>query len=394
MEKIIDKIKFPETWKPCKISKLGKVFKGKGISKAEILDSGLACIRYGEIYSKYGYKVDGTHSFINKDSASKSQEIKYGDILFTGSGETAEEIGKAVAYIGREQAYAGGDIIILRPNEPDSGLFYGYLMNSDYVVQQKFQEAQGQSVVHLYGKSMDRIKVILPPLPEQQKIATILSKWDELIETQTQLIEEKEKQKKGLMQKLLTGEVRFPGFEEGWEVYKIKDLFNLIAGKDLLPKHYSTTRTETHKYPLYSNSLTNNGLYGYYDISQISKNKITVTARGTIGIAKARKKPFNAMGRLLVLDPKKELNIDYCTEYINEQIEVFIESTGVPQLTAPAFSNYQIIIPSFKEQSRIASLLLAIDEEIQSLKDKLEAIKLQKKGLMQQLLTGKIRVKI
>src|SRR5690554_4772869 len=123
MEKIIDKIKFPETWKPCKISKLGKVFKGKGISKAEILDSGLACIRYGEIYSKYGYKVDGTHSFINKDSASKSQEIKYGDILFTGSGETAEEIGKAVAYIGREQAYAGGDIIILRPNEPDSGLF-------------------------------------------------------------------------------------------------------------------------------------------------------------------------------------------------------------------------------------------------------------------------------
>lgn len=398
----------PNDWTAIQFDKVFDFLPSLTLSRNDLTSDesfeGIYNIHYGDIHSTYKFvKLDfDKEKSIPKITKKGIDETRLtllntGDIVIADASEDYEGVAACIelSNVLDRKVTAGLHTFAARDKKGStSDGFRGYLLKHPWVSNELKKLATGSKVYGISKTNIAKLEVVLPPIPEQQKIATILSKWDELIEAQSKLIEAKQKQKTSLMQKLLTGKVRFPGFEDEWETYKIKDLFNLTAGKDLLVNHYSETWTKTHKFPLYSNSLTNNGLYGYYNFFQLNENKITVTARGTIGIAKARKKPFNAMGRLLILDPKIELNIDYCAEFINEQINVFIESTGVPQLTAPAFGNYKILIPRVKEQEKIANTLIRFDEEIQGLKDELEAIKLQKKGLMQQLLTGKIRVKV
>ena len=122
----------PEGWKTKTLGEIGIFLKGKGIAKAEIVEAGKPCIRYGEIYSEYNYFVEEFKSFIDETSAKNSEPIFKNDLLFAGSGETLEDIGKCVAYIKEDEAYAGGDIIILRPSSEDAH-YLGYLLNSDSV---------------------------------------------------------------------------------------------------------------------------------------------------------------------------------------------------------------------------------------------------------------------
>jgi len=100
MSRLVDNIDFPSEWIRSHLSELGSIFKGKGIAKSEVISKGIPCVRYGEIYTKYHHQFKETISFINQDSANKSQSIVFGDILFAGSGETPEDIGKAIAYTG------------------------------------------------------------------------------------------------------------------------------------------------------------------------------------------------------------------------------------------------------------------------------------------------------
>ena len=105
---------FSGEWEEMKLSKIGEFLKGKGIPKKELVDNGIPCIRYGELYTKHHSVVNSCHSFINEESAKLSTRLEFGDILFACSGETLNEIGKSAAFISKDETYAGGDIIILR----------------------------------------------------------------------------------------------------------------------------------------------------------------------------------------------------------------------------------------------------------------------------------------
>ena len=179
---------------------------------------------------------------------------------------------------------------------------------------------------------------------------------------------------------------------EDWEVKKLGEVFEISAGGDLNKNKFSETKTSKHKYPIYSNAVENEGLYGYSTDYKYPESCITVTARGTLGYAIPRYEKFNAIIRLLVLQSKKELNIKYVAEYINNMINFSIESTGVPQLTAPQISKYKLLLPPLPEQQAIAKVLSDIDKLIESIDKLIEKKKLIKKGVMQQLLTGKKRL--
>lgn len=197
----------PQEWHESKLGDIGKLFKGKGISKAEIRKSGIPCIRYGELYTRYNIYFRDALSFCDSNSASQSQKIQYGDILFAGSGETADEIGKPVAYIGNQTAYAGGDIIIFRPQKQNS-LFLAFMLNHGNAKRQMSVQGQGHSVVHIYPGGIAKLQIPLPPLPEQQRIAAVLQAADREIALLRQKLAALRQQKKGLMQQLLTGKVR------------------------------------------------------------------------------------------------------------------------------------------------------------------------------------------
>src|SRR5690554_7156469 len=221
----------PEDWEVKKLAKIGSFYKGKGISKSQLIETGLKGIRYGEIYTVHNYFIKQFYSFIDRNVAKASFPLISGDLLFTGSGETLEEIGKSVAFIGEEEVYAGGDIIILRPdNNSYNSKFLGFITNNDIFRKQTFRVGQGNAVVHIYPSNLKNLKLPIPPLPEQKAIADCLTTWDKGIEKLSALIIAKKEQKKGLMQQLLTGKKRLDGFEEEWKAYKLSEVAELKHG--------------------------------------------------------------------------------------------------------------------------------------------------------------------
>ena len=177
-----------------------------------------------------------------------------------------------------------------------------------------------------------------------------------------------------------------------WRVKTLSECFYISAGRDLQKEYFSKTSTNTHCYPIFSNSLDNKGLYGYTSHPRYKAGSITITGRGMLGVAEYRKIDFDAIVRLLVLFPKLNITGELITEYINFKKPFYFECTGVPQLTAPQIANIQIPIPPLEEQKKIAEILSTWDEAIEKQSKLIEKLELRKRGIMQRLLTGRTRL--
>lgn len=198
---------FHGSWKSSLLGDIGTFFKGQGIRRDQITDEGLPCIRYGEIYTRYENYTAKLFSRIPDEVAQTAGKICTGDLLFAGSGETSEEIGKCVAYLGEPLAYAGGDIVVCRPKGQNPN-FLGQLLNHPAIVAQKARLGQGDAIVHISAGSLAKIEIQLPPDQEQKAIATVLSDMDAEIEKLERRRDKAQKIKQGMMQQLLTGRVR------------------------------------------------------------------------------------------------------------------------------------------------------------------------------------------
>ena len=140
-------------WSSTTLADIGTFSKGAGVSRAEAVERGLPAVRYGELYTSHHVVIKEFHTQISRASAENSRRIHRGDILIAGSGETAEEIGKAAAFLNDIEAYAGGDIVIFSPREADSA-YLSYVLNSNLVRRFILARAQGQSVFHLYRRDL------------------------------------------------------------------------------------------------------------------------------------------------------------------------------------------------------------------------------------------------
>lgn len=254
-----------------------------------------------------------------------------------------------------------------------------------------FDSGSGQT--NLKKKEVLDCPIAIPPtIEEQTAIATALSDIDALIGEVDKLIAKKQGIKQATMQQLLTGKKRLSGFSGEWEVKRLGEVFGITAGGDLDKSNFSTTKDEKYSFPVYSNSLSDKGLYGYSPTYSQEENTITVTARGTVGFANARNHKYSAIGRVLVLSPLEKVSCFFVAEYINNKVSFANESTGVPQLTAPQISKYDIILPTYQEQTAIANILSDMDAEISQLEGRRAKMGELKQGMMQELLTGRIRL--
>ncbi|MBX0328396.1 restriction endonuclease subunit S [Oscillochloris sp. ZM17-4] len=195
-------------WVAAKLGSLGAFLKGSGVKKDDTQSGDIPCIRYGEIYTKHSDYIKTFYSWISPAVAATARRLKVGDVLFAGSGETKEEIGKCVAFVDDVIAYAGGDIVILRP-EKACALFLGYYLNTATINRQKASRGQGDAVVHIGSAALANIDLTLPPsVDEQTAIAAVLSDMDaEIAELEAKLVKARQV-KQGMMQELLTGRVR------------------------------------------------------------------------------------------------------------------------------------------------------------------------------------------
>jgi type I restriction enzyme S subunit len=198
---------FHGEWEVKRLGEVGKFLKGSGVTKDQTRSGTLACVRYGELYTLHNDVVRELQSWISPEVATTAVRLNQGDILFAGSGETKEEIGKCAAFVSDIEAYAGGDIVILRPDDSDS-VFLGYYLNTGSIARQKASRGQGDAVVHISSSALSDVRCKLPPHPEQTAIASVLSEMDGELAVLEQRREKTRALKQAMMQELLTGRTR------------------------------------------------------------------------------------------------------------------------------------------------------------------------------------------
>lgn len=308
-------------------------------------------------------------------------------------------------------------IALLRPNlnivEPK---FISHYFSQDWV---KFYVGKaltsGSGVPRIILKDFKSIKIPLPPLPEQRKVAKILSTWDKAISTTERLIDNSKQQKKALMQQLLTGKKRLfddsgKPFEGVWEEITLEKLAKYRRGS--FPQPYGNPEwvDEVNGYPFIQ----------VYDIDKnmklksdtkikisdaaigksvfIPKDTVIVSLQGSIGrVAITQYDAYVDRTVLLFQEFIVPMDKVFFAFIIQELFE--IEKTKAPggtikTITKEVLSNFKVHIPSITEQQKIASILINADQEIELLEQQLADLKQEKKALMQQLLTGKRRVKV
>lgn len=228
-----------------------------------------------------------------------------------------------------------------------------------------------------------------PPIKEQQKIVEVLETWDKAIQLTRKLIEQKELQKKYLMQQLLTGRTRLKGFSNKWGSYKLQELSKIHKGKQL----NSTELTATGEYPCLNGGITPSG---YTHNWNSEKNTISISEGGnSCGYVNWNPKRFWAGGHCYTLS---ELKADpeflyFLLKYKEKYIMSLRVGSGLPNIQRNSLENLILYVPNNREeQSRIGRLLVGVDLGGELLQKRLAQLEEQKKGLMQILLTGKVRL--
>lgn len=394
--------KIPEGWSVKKLGECTLSFSGgtPSVDKTEYYENGkIPFIRSGEIYQ------DFTELFITKKGLKESSAkmVKKGDLLLALYGANSGDSSVCKIDGAINQA-----ILCIRTKEDNLNFLESlFVIYKDKVIHKYLQGGQG----NLSAEIIKSLCFMFPPLCEQEKIAEILGTWDLAIEKLTALIEQKKLLKKGLMQRLLTGKQRLPGFSTPWKKVKLGDVFlkslhknkeakdlpvltNSAAQGIILQEDYFDREIVT-KENLCNYYCTENGDFIYNP--RISKN----APAGPIRINHFREK--GCISPLYTVFKIKTGNYPFFYEiYFESNLWIYeaykVANYGARSdrmnITDDDFFNMKIPYPSLPEQKAIANILSKADEEIDLLTAKLSALKSQKKGLMQKLLTGQIRVKV
>lgn len=394
----------PKDWEVKKLSQIGKFSKGQGVRKDDAQSGDIPCVRYGEIYTRHNDYIKQFYSYISKEIALTARKLKFGDILFAGSGETKEEIGKSVAFINNVEAFAGGDIVILSLVN-HSPLFLGFLLNAPFIQKQKASRGQGDAVVHISATQLGNISIPIPKTQsEQTQIATALSDTEALISSLEKLIAKKRNIKQGAIQKLLKP-------KEGWVVKEIGTEIDLLTGFPFPSNRYSKSGIR-----LLRGSNVKRGVTNWNEDNVQYWEKITPELKpyllnaGDIVIAMDGSLVGKSFARLTVSDlpsillqrvarvRSSKIDLGYLKEFICSDIftkhcDSVKTSSAIPHISPGDIRSFKIPIPpTLEEQIHIATILSDMDAEIAALETKLAKYRNIKLGMMQQLLTGKIRL--
>lgn len=401
----------PQEWEVRRFRDVGNFLRNNTLSRDKMSESDgcVQNIHYGDVLIKYREILNVSRTNIpwivgNSKDSPLGDMLQDGDIIIS---DTAEDytVGKATELleINGASVVAGLHTMPFRPlSNLFSPCFLGYYLNSMAYRFQLYALIQGIKVCAISKKAMSGTFLIVPPLAEQKKIAEVLGVWDKAIEKQSQLIEQLTLRKRGLMQQLLTGKRRLPGFSDPWKVCELRELFK--------------ERNENNRVDLPLLSIS--GDKGVIlqtesdkrDISNDDKSKYKRINKGDIGyntmrMWQGRSALSNIEGIVspayTIVIPNEGVDGYYMSVLFKQprlMYDFWTHSQGLVEDTLNCkyrdFGRVRISCPSYIEQKAIAQVLTAADREIELAQQKLELLRQQKRGLMQQLLTGKKRVKL
>lgn len=285
---------------------------------------------------------------------------------------------------------------LLKITTDDEAVSKQYFMH--YFEWDKFQEkiidnTQGGAMKNLVGMSVFReTKIPIPPtLSEQTAIATVLSDTDALIQSLDRLIAKKRLIKQGTMQELLTGKRRLPGFSGEWEQKNVGDMAEVGRGRVISHKEISTAIEA--KYPVYSSQTSYNGIMGYIDTYDFDGEYVTWTTDGVnAGKVFYRSGRFNCTNVCGAIKLKVD-NPQFIARLLDTVTSRYVsKNLANPKLMNAPMKQITVYVPPLAEQTAIADILSDMDAEIEALEEKRDKYKMIKQGIMQELLTGRIRL--
>lgn len=360
-------------------------------------------------YPKEGYaRFLRIENYTQKSADFRYVKIDDSDKIINEKDVVIVRYGASAGYVGRGfSGVLANNMFRVIPSENVDREFLYYLL-TDKRVFDYFQKSMiGGAMPALSFNIVGNLEVQLPPLSEQKKIASILASWDEAIALKEKVIDRKLEQKKGLMQKLLSGKVRFPGFQGEWKSVPIEKICMLSIGKtpsrnkdeywgkgykwiaisDLKEKYITNTQEE-----ITEQAVQETG------IKLIPKNTVIMSFKLTLGKLGITAEDMYSNEAIVSFSNKNPSNLDneYLYYYLSYIDITKYGSRAAKGITLNRDSLKEIIVklPELGEQIKIREVLSLADQEIDLLKKELSELQQQKQGLMQQLLTGKVRVKV
>lgn len=352
------------------------------------------------------FEISTSHQIFQTAPSRARRIVKKGDVVIStvrpnlqGFFAIKENVKDLIASTG---------FVVLSPISCDTQYLLLYFY-SEAISKQFYSLVVGSNYPSVNSSDVAKIKIAVPPLTEQQKIAEVLGVWDEAIEKQARLIEKLALRKRALMQRLLTGKLRLPNFNEEWR----NTIFSSVIEKMSNGYTYDVngvgnvpiTRIETISKGIIDYSKVGNVLY----VDELEKYKLhrgdilfshinSIEHIGKVAIFEGDEDLYHGMNLLLIRTKEVMSNI-YLYYFLSSPIAIrkvrSLAKKAVNQasISIAELKKLVIYIPEIKEQTAIAEVLTAADREIELAKEKLERLRHQKRGLMQQLLTGKKRIK-
>ena len=341
---------FTEEWKAEQLDNIATLSKGIGISKEQLSEDGEPCILYGELYTKYKSEIIKQVESKTDINGSKLKRSKANDVIIPCSGETAVDIATARC-VPFDNILFGGDLNVISLHQYD-GAFMSYQLNG----KRKYdiaRVAQGVSIVHLYGEHLKAIKTYNPTLPEQQKIAKLLSLLDDRIDTQNKIIEKLQSLIKGIAQHCIKEST------SGNTYVKLGDICQITTGK------------------LDANAQVDNWIYPFFTCAEqpfkidsfaFDTEALLISGNGAnLGYINYYKGKFNAYQRTYVLDLFSE-NIQYIKWALKvllpKRIAIEKSSSNTPYIVLSTLTDLRLPIPCKSKQSFIANLMQSLERKL------------------------------
>lgn len=381
---------------PCEwdIIKLGDCFEFKnGLNASkDCFGYGTPIVNYMDVYHHAALKSHHIAGLVNLSPSEIARfRVQKGDVFFTRTSETPEEVGFASVLLDdvKDCVFSG---FVLRARPINTKLYpeyCAYCFKTAQVRNAIIKSCSYTTRALTNGKVLSEISIPLPPLAEQKKIAKALSDVDALINNLDGLIAKKRDIKQGTMQQILTGKKRLPGFTDEWKEQTLNDICSLSKGIQL----NSSKMNDSGLYPVFNGGIAPSG---YFSECNTEANTIIISEGGnSCGFVNYIKEPFWRGGHCYSLS---NISIDkvflyHILKFNEASIMALRTGSGLPNIKKSTLANFCLKNPqSISEQQAIATILTDMDDEIQALEAKRDKYTAIKQGMMQELLTGKIRL--
>ncbi len=363
---------FSGEWKEELLDRIATLSKGIGIPKEQLSEDGDPCILYGELYTKYKSEIIKQVESKTDIDGSKLKRSKANDVIIPCSGETAVDIATARC-VPFDSILFGGDLNVISLHKYD-GAFMSYQLNG----KRKYdiaRVAQGVSVVHLYGEHLKTIKTYNPTLPEQQKIAILLSLLDERIATQNKIIDKLQSLIKGISNKIFA---TIQGIE-----YRMGNIVTISNGNSNVQD--AVTESKDGLYPFFDRSED----IKYLPTFLFDKEAIIYPGEGAEFMPRYFRGKFALHQRCYaIFDFKEIINAQFLYFYLKTQNSYFVRNavgSTVPSLRLDTFQKLKVIIPPKKIQHSVSLCLSSMEQKCNVEKDILQKLLKQKQYLLRQM---------